>query len=48
MRTTENETIYKKCKYLFEKINKRSKTSYYQRKLKLFKGDIKKTWKIIK
>ena len=37
MRKTENETIYKKCKYLLEKIKKNSKTSYYQRKLKLFK-----------
>ena len=27
---------------------KKSKTSYYQRKLKLFEGDIKKTWKVIK
>ena len=41
-RTTENEAIYKKYKYLFEKIKKKSKTSYYQRKLKLFEGDIKK------
>ena len=47
-RTTENETIYKKYKYLFEKIKKKSKTSYYQRILKLFEGDINKTWKIIK
>ena len=47
-RITENETKYKKYKYLFEKIEKKSKTSYYQRKLKLFEGDIKKTWKIIK
>ena len=47
-RTSENETIYKKYKYLFEKIKKKSKTSYYQRKLKLFEGDIKKEWKIIK
>ena len=47
-RTTENETIYKKYKYLFEKVKKKSKTSYYQRKLKLFEGDIKMTWKIIK
>ena len=46
--TTENRIIYKKYKYLFEKIKKKSKTSYYQRKLKLFEGDIKKTWKIIK
>ena len=45
--TTENRIIYK-YKYLFEKIKKKSKTSYYQRKLKLFEGDIKKTWKIIK
>ena len=28
-RTTENETIYKKYKYLFEKIKERSKTSCY-------------------
>ena len=34
--------------YLYEKIKKKSKTSYYQRQLKLFEGDIKKTWKIIK
>ena len=47
-RTTENETIYIKYKYLFEKIKKKSKTSYYQHKLNLFEGDIKKTWKIIK
>ena len=40
-RTTDNETIHKKYKYLYEKI--KSKTSYYQRKLKLFEGDIKKT-----
>ena len=45
--TTENEAIYKKYKYLFEKIKKKSKTSYYQRKLKPFEGDIKKTWKIM-
>ena len=31
-----------------EKIKKKSKTSYYQRKLKVFEGDMKKTWKIIK
>ena len=47
-RTTENETIYIKYKYLFEKIKKKSKASYYQHKLNLFEGDIKKTWKIIK
>ena len=46
-RSTGNETIYKKYKYLFEKIKKKYKTSYYQRKLKLFEGDIKKSWKII-
>ena len=45
---TENEAIYKRYKYLFEKIKKKSKTSYYQRKLKLFEGDTKNTWKIIK
>ena len=28
-RTIENETIYKKYKYLFEKIKKKSKTSHY-------------------
>ena len=44
-KTTENETIYKKYKYLFEKIKEKSKTSSYQRKLKFFEGDIKKTWK---
>ena len=32
---------------MFEKIKKKSKTSY-QRKLKLFEGDTKNTWKIIK
>ena len=48
MRKTENETIYKKGKHLFEKIKKKSKKSYYQCKLKLFKDHIKKTWKIIK
>ena len=47
-RITENETINKKNKYLFEKIRKKSKTSYYLRKLKLFEGDIKKISKIIK
>ena len=47
-RTTGNETIYKKYKYLFEKIKIKSKTSYCQCKIKLFEGDIKKTWKIIK
>ena len=47
-RTTENETVYKKYKYLSEKIKKKSKTSYYQRKLKLFEDDIKKAWKIVK
>ena len=31
-----------------KKIKKKSKTSYYKRKLKLFEGDIKKIWKIIK
>ena len=41
-RVTENETIYNKYKYLFEKIKKKSKASYYQRKLKIFEGDIKK------
>ena len=33
---------------MFEKIKKKSKASYYQHKLNLFEGDIKKTWKIIK
>ena len=42
---TENETIYKKYKYLFEKIKEKSKASSHQRKLKFFGGDIKKTWK---
>ena len=41
-KTTENETIYKKYKYLFEKIKEKSKTSSHQRKLKFFGGDIKK------
>ena len=41
-RATENETIYKKYTYLFEKTKKKSKTSYYQCKLKLFEGDIKR------
>ena len=44
-RTTENETINSKYKYLFEKIKKKSKTSCYQRKLKLFEDDIKKQGK---
>ena len=30
------------------KISMHFSTSYYQRKLKLFEGDIKKTWKITK
>ena len=35
-RATENETICKKYKYLFQKIKKKSETSYYQCKLKTF------------
>ena len=35
-------------RYIYKKINKISKASYYQRKLKLFEGGIKKTWTIIK
>ena len=41
-RTTENKTIYKKYKYLFEKIKKKSKSRYYQGKLKLLEGYIKR------
>ena len=41
-RAIENEIIYQKYKYLLEKIKKKSKRSYYQRKLKLFEGNIKK------
>ena len=37
------------CRHLvIQGIKKKSKTSYHQRKLKLFEGDLKKTWKIIK
>ena len=32
-RTTENETIYKKYKYLFEKIKKKSERSCYHHDL---------------
>ena len=46
-RTTENETLYKYKYFIWKKIKKKIKTSYYQRKLKIFEGDIK-TWKIIK
>ena len=35
-------------KIYLEKLRKNLKTSYYQRKLKLLEGDIKKTWKIVK
>ena len=39
--------MYKKHKYLFEKIKKKSEAKY-QLKVKLFEGDINKTWLIIK
>ena len=46
--TTENKTIYKKYKYSFERIKKKSEASYYRHKLKPFEGETKKIWKVIK
>ncbi|XP_065679861.1 uncharacterized protein LOC136094168 [Hydra vulgaris] len=43
-----NLNAYKQYKNLFEKIKKISKKNYYSNKIKNSKGDIKKTWDVIK
>ena len=47
-RNPKNLGTYKTYKNLFETIKRKSKKSYYSEKILSFKGDVKKTWKIIK
>jgi len=47
-RNEANLNAYKQYKNLFEKIKKISKKNYYSNRIKNSKGDIKKTWDVIK
>ena len=47
-RNEANLNTYKQYKNLFEKIKKISKKNYYSNRIKNSKGDIKKTWNVIK
>ena len=47
-RTSQNESIYKVYKSLFESLKKKSKKNYYTRRLENYQNDIKKSWDVIK
>ena len=47
-RTTENESIYKTYKNLFETIKRKSKKNYYSELLLKYRNDAKRTWNVMK
>ena len=46
--TPKNEEAYKTYRNLLETIKRRSKKKFYSEKLQKFKGDVKKTWSVMK
>ena len=47
-KTYEHEISYKNYRKLFESIKQRAKSQYYSKMILHYKGNIKKTWQIIK
>ena len=47
-KTVLNKEKYKSCKNLFESIKRKSKKSYFYRKLLQYKNNMAKTWRIMK